>query len=253
MHKCTGYLLLVVFFFTLPTPLFSKELDEQAIRYKVQGYKYYNGRKVPVDYAKALKYYLLAANRGDAEAQFIAGGMLFKGMGTDPDPVRSFKYLLQAAEQGKTTPESMQILGSMYLRGTGVPQSYDQAKRWLVPASEAGNLKAINDLAFIFYHGLDGKRQLKRALELYTKAAMLGDNMAQANLGMMYSAGIGTETDLAQGYAWYSLSASQGNRMALIQRNNLLAAMSWEELNQAQELSVDLYQKIMQVEHSGNK
>lgn len=222
----------------------AEEIDEKIQLFKIQAYKYYNGIGRPQNYAKALNLYKVAAQRGDAEAQFVVGGMLFKGLGTDPDKKEAFKWLLQAAKQNERTPESMQIIGSMYLRGNGVPQSYIEAKKWLIPAAEANNLAAITDLAFIYYNGLDGQSDLPRALELYTKAAFQGDSLAQSNVGMMYATGTGTTRDLAQGYAWYSIAASQGNTTARINRNSLMADMSWEELNRAQAISVSLYQQI---------
>jgi TPR repeat protein len=76
------------------------------------------------------------------------------------------------------------------------------------------------------------------------KAAMQGDSMAQANVGLMYATGTGTNTDKARGYAWYSLAASGGNTFAIISRNNLMLSMNWEELNQAQAISFDLYHRI---------
>ena len=81
---------------------------------------------------------------------------------------------------------------------------------------------------------------IKKALELYEKAALQGDILAQANTGLMYATGTGTSTDKARGYAWYSLAASQGNTVAAINRNNLMIDMSWEELNRAQAISLEL-------------
>lgn len=222
----------------------AKGVDEKVQLYKIQAYKYYNGIGKPTNYAKALRLYQVAAQRGDAEAQFIVGGMLFKGLGTDPDKKEAFKWLLQAAKQGKHSPESMQIIGSMYLRGSGVPQSYEEAKKWLIPAAATNNMAAITDLAFIYYNGLDGQRDSIKALELYTRAALQGDSLAQSNVGMMYATGTGTARNLAQGYAWYSIAASQGNTTASINRNSLMADMNWEELNRAQAISVSLYQQI---------
>lgn len=223
------------------------EEEKRTVRYKVEAYKHYNGVGRPVNYARAQGLYLMAAKRGDAEAQFIVGGMLYRGQGTDPDRRRAFKWLVQAAKQGKYSPESLQIIGSMYLRGDGVPQSYEEAKKWLVPAAAANNLAAINDLAFVYYHGLDGKKDPVKALELYTRAAMQNDSLAQANTGLMHAAGIGTAKDLARGYAWYSLAASKGNTTARVNRNSLMAEMSWEDLQRAQAISVELYQEIERI------
>jgi len=220
------------------------EVDEANLRLKAQAYRAYYGKNEVVDYARALALYRQAAERGDAEAQFVTGGMLFQGQGTDPDKRGGFKWLLQAAEQGKTSPESLAIIGAMYLRGSTVPQNYLEAKKWLADAAEQGNLAAQNDLAYLYYNGLGGERDYEKALELYEKAALQGDAMAQANVGLMYAAGSGTATDRARGYAWYSLAASRGNLIAAINRNSLMADMSWEELNRAQAISLELYRQV---------
>ena len=220
------------------------ERDEVALRLRAQAYRAYYGKGQPVNYARALELYRQAAERGDAESQFVTGGMLYQGQGTDPDKRGGFKWLLKAAEQGKISPESLTIIGAMYLRGSAVPQNYLEAKKWLSEAAQQGNLAAQNDLAYLYYNGLGGERDYPKALELYEKAALQGDPMAQANTGLMYATGTGTDMDKAKGYAWYSLAASRGNTVAGINRNNLMADMSWEELNRAQAISVDLYRQV---------
>jgi TPR repeat protein len=223
----------------------AREIDETVDYFKVEAYRYYYGKDKPIDYAKALQLYRQAAERGDAEAQFIVGGMFYLGKGVaEPDKKIGFKWLLSAAEQGKTSPESLSIIGGAFLRGNNVPQNYLEAKKWLTEAAEQGDLSAQNDLAYLFFNGLGGERDYKKALELYEKAAMQGDSMAQANVGLMYATGTGINTDKARGYAWYSLAASAGNTFATISRNNLMLNMNWEELNQAQAISFELYHRI---------
>jgi len=223
------------------------EPDEVTRRLKAQGYRAYYGKGQPVNYAQALECYRLAAERGDAEAQFVTGGMLYQGLGTEPDKRTGFKWLLKAAEQGKTSPESLAIVGAMYLRGSTVPQNFLEARKWLSDAARQGNLAALNDLASIYYYGLGGERDYKKALELYEKAALQGDVLAQANVGVMHATGTGTDPDKARGYAWYSLAASRGNTTAAINRNDLMANMSWEELNRAQGLSLELYRQVEKI------
>ena len=56
--------------------------------------------------------------------------------------------------------------------------------------------------------------------------------------------GTGTATDRARAYAWYALAASRGNTFAAVSRNRLMTDRSWEELNRAQAVAVDLYREI---------
>jgi uncharacterized protein len=218
--------------------------EEVTLRLKELAYRYYYGQGQPVDYVRAFELYRQAAERGDAESQLVVGGMLYQGQGTDPDKRNGFKWLLRAAEQGRASAESLAVIGSMYLRGSVVPQNYLEAKKWLNIAAEYGNPAARNDLAYIYYNGLGGEQDFKRALDLYRKAALQGDILAQANTGLMYATGTGAEIDKARGYAWYSLAASRGNTIAAINRDKLMLDMSWEELNRAQAISIDLYRQV---------
>ncbi|MGE4560323.1 MAG: tetratricopeptide repeat protein [Desulfobulbus sp.] len=224
--------------------------DEIIVRLKALAYRAYYGVEEPVNLARALDLYRQAAARGDAEAQYIYGGMLYQGQGTDPDKRGAFKWLMQAAEGGKTSPESLAIIGTMYLRGVTVPQNFLEAKRWLAQAAEQGSATAQVDLAYMYYHGLGGERDYARALALYEQAAFQGNLLAQANVGLMYATGTGTDTDKARGYAWYSLAASRGNTLAAINRNDLMVNMSWEELNQAQAISLDLYRRVEKIKQT---
>lgn len=223
------------------------KVDDAVVRLKVEAYRNYYGKGRPLNRVRALQLYRQAAERGDAEAQFIVGGMLYQGQGTDPDRRNGFKWLLKAAEQGKSSPESLNIIGGHYLRGRFVPQNYLEAKKWLGQAADQGSVSAQNDLAYLHYYGLGGERDYNKAMELYEKAALQGDVLAQANLGLMHASGTGTATDRALGYAWYSLAASRGNTMASLNRSTLMAEMSWEELNRAQALSVELYRRVEQM------
>ena len=222
--------------------------DAVILRLKALAYRAYYGVGEPISLQRALDLYRQAAEKGDAEAQYIYGGMLLQGQGTDPDQRAGFKWLMQAAEGGKTTPESLAIIGRMYLRGLTVPQSFLEAKKWLVQGAEQGSLGAQVDLAYMLYHGLGGKRDYAKALQLYEKAAFQGDTLAQANTGLLYASGTGTGIDRAKGYAWYSLAASRGNTTATINRNELMAEMSWEELNRAQAISLDLYRRVENIQ-----
>jgi len=207
-------------------------------------YKYYNGRGTSVDYAKALRLYKKAALLGNADAQFIVGGMYYRGQGTDANGREGFKWLLKAAQQDKFSPESFAVIGSMFLQGVGVPQNYQEAERYLQLSADMGNIAAKRNLAFMSYRGMGKDPDYTRALSLYTDVALQGDNAAQNNVGLMHANGLGTDVDRVEGYAWYSLAASQGNSGAMVARNNLMMLMNFEELNRAQALAVKLYNQV---------
>jgi TPR repeat protein len=84
---------------------------------------------VPQDYAEALKWYGLAAARGDALAQYNLGVMYDKGKGAPQDYAEALKWYGLAAAQGHA--EAQFNLGVRYAKGQGVPQDYVQAYKWL--------------------------------------------------------------------------------------------------------------------------
>ncbi len=185
-----------------------------------------------------------AAASGDPDAQLRAGIKLYKGQGVLQDRQKGFKWLLKAAEKGKHSPESLYILGQAYFNGTDTKKNYAEARKWLSLLADQDNYSAKNDLAFMLYNGLGGDKDYPKSFELYKQAAKHGDIFAQANLGLMYATGTGTEVDKARAYAWYSFAASQGNSAAASNRNDLLKDMSWEELNLAQKITVELYNEV---------
>jgi len=65
------------------------------------------------------------------------------GVAVDHD--RALRLFLYAANANE--PTSMRWLGSMHLRGIGVPQSDAEALRWLRKAADAGDTTAMVDIA----------------------------------------------------------------------------------------------------------
>ncbi len=218
--------------------------NDQFSPLMAQAYRYYNGIGRPVNYTKALRLYLQIARQGDPRAQFVVGGMYYKGQGTEPDHRLGFFWLLKADEQGVSSPESLSIIGTMYLQGIGVPQNYQEAWEYLKRAADLGDVTAKKNLAYMYYNGLTGKPDYEQALQLYKEAAFLGDEVSQSNVGMMYAEGMGAGVDRVRAYAWYSLAASQGNLAAVAARNTLMLRMNWQELNRAQALSVRLFKEM---------
>jgi hypothetical protein len=96
------------------------------------GYMYDAGLGVPQNYSKALEFYTLAADKGNAYSQ--------------------------------------DSLGFLYENGKGVTQNYAKAVELYTLASDKGNITALSDLARMYELGLGVKQDNNKALELYTKA-----------------------------------------------------------------------------------
>ena len=82
----------------------------------------------PQDDAQAAKWTRLAADQGNASAQFRLGAMYFSGKGVPRDYAEAAKWFRLAADQGVVTAQYN--LGAMYANGQGVPQDDVQAVKW---------------------------------------------------------------------------------------------------------------------------
>ncbi len=109
------------------------------------------------------------------------------------------KKVRPLAEQGDA--DAQFVLGTMYLRGRGVPQDYNEAVRW------------------------------------YRLAAAQGFTMAQYNLGVSYAKGRGVPEDYVQAHMWFSLAAAQGHELARTARGILAKKVTPAQLAEAQRLA----------------
>jgi len=198
----------------------------------------------PVDEIASFTSEMNLAELGDSEAQLHVGMKLYQGKGALQDRRKGFAWILKAAEKGKFSPESLNILGRAYFNGIDIGKDYFEAKKWLSLSADQDNYTAKNDLAYMLYNGLGGDKDYVKAFELYQQISKHGDVLAQANLGTMYATGTGTAIDKARAYAWYTFAANQGNALAAENRNELLLVLSWEELNLAQKISIELYHEF---------
>ena len=90
---------------------------------------------MPRDAAKALRWYLEAAQEGFADAQFNVAVMLDAGTGVPRDTVAAAVWYARAAANGHHRGEYN--LGFLYEAGEGVPRNPDLARFWLSRAAEA--------------------------------------------------------------------------------------------------------------------
>ncbi|MBE9537707.1 MAG: sel1 repeat family protein, partial [Proteobacteria bacterium] len=80
------------------------------------------------DYKTALKVWLPAAEKGDAEAQNSVGEIFERGLGGEPNYEVALHWYKQAAKQGNKTAQFN--LGTMYEAGLGVEKNKLTALNW---------------------------------------------------------------------------------------------------------------------------
>ena len=89
---------------------------------------YRGGRDVQKDDAQALRWFRLAADRGDAVAQLSLGLMYADGRGVPQDHDEAAKWYRRAADRGN--PQAQYNLGLWYAKGDGGPPNKVRAHMW---------------------------------------------------------------------------------------------------------------------------
>ena len=100
--------------------------------------------EISVDYPKALKWFHLAAEQGDAFGQYILGSMFEDGQAVPQDYKEAVKWYRLSAEQGLSAAQCG--LGEMYYGGEGVSHDYAEAIKWWKLAAEQGHEEAQYNL-----------------------------------------------------------------------------------------------------------
>ncbi len=197
------------------------------------GLMYNEGKGVSQNYKTAVKWFRLAAEQGNADAQNNLGLMYNSGKrqflksdggksnqtqdeGIPQNYKIAVKWFRLAAEQGHVRAQL--TLGVMYENGQGVPRDYKTAAEWYTLAVEQGLVDAQVNLAGMYYQGQGIPRDYKTAAKLYRLAAEQGDADGQTGLGLMYEYGLGVPQNDEAAAKWYRFAAEQGNAYA---QNNL--------------------------------
>ena len=125
------------------------------------------------DYAKAMKYYLYAAEKNNDVAQCQIGTMYRNGEGVTQNNSIAMKWYLKSAEQGNVLAQFG--LGSMYYLGQGVPKDYAEAFKWYHKAAEQGKDSAMWTVALCYENGTGVEKNIDKAVYWYKKGAEKGD------------------------------------------------------------------------------
>ena len=105
------------------------------------GRMYKDGKGVTRCYEEAVKWFRLAADKGDAGGQFHLGNMYRTGNGVAQNHDEAVKWFRLAAGQGDASAQFN--LGIVYKKGHGVNQSFEEAVGWFRLAAEQGHAKAL--------------------------------------------------------------------------------------------------------------
>lgn len=184
------------------------------------------------------------AEQGHIKSQVMLGFMYDTGLfpNVPQDYAKAAKWYRMAAEQGN--PVAQTGLGEFYEQGKGVPQDYGEARKWYRLAAEQGHSVAQYSLALMYSLGRGVPQDQTEAARRFRIAAEQGNAKAQLFLGLMYVSGMGVSQDDTQAYAWLNIAAAQGKALgkqltaeAVDNRDLVAERMTPETLERAQKLS----------------
>lgn len=166
------------------------------------GYAAETGQGIDASREKALDFYRKAAAKDHQEATYRRALILLNSK--DKAERETGRKVLEAAS--KTDPGTAgRILGEAWLRGLPDEKAdFDKAVKWWASSSEAGDTTSLLLLARLYSgdFGHPEKTDPKKALELYQKAADLGEKAAYLPLGSRLLNGAEELRDEAKGREW---------------------------------------------------
>ncbi len=123
------------------------------------------------------------------------------------------KVLVDANNAGSTSAKT--LLGGMCENGQGVAKDEALAVELYSQAADLGNSAAMNNLGLMYEDGRGVAKDEAEAVRLFSQAADLGNSKAMTNLGRNYENGGGVAKDAAAAVRLYSQAADLGDSFAM--------------------------------------
>jgi TPR repeat protein len=210
----------------LPPSSFAQGLEELSLPKKLKLAKvgdedaqmavarhYELGNKVKRSRLEAAKWYRLAMEQGNVEAQLRLARLVHQGGdGLNQDFIMAAQLYREAAELGNA--EAQNWLGYCFQHGIGVEANEQSAFEWYRRSADAGFAPAQNNLGLMYLTGRGTERSLLRSFEYFEKSAAQGDDWGLNNLGGMYEMGWGVAKDTRRALEFYGRAVEAGNKPA---------------------------------------
>jgi TPR repeat protein len=207
---------------------------------------YRDGMAVKLDVAEASRWYRLASELGDKQAQFQLGVLMLDGAdgvpkdreaakaqfrkaaaqglpgalynlavlaleGDDqnkPDFAKAADYFRRAAEAGDGN--AAYSYGVLLRQGKGAPLDIAQSAQWLKRAADDGIIAGQVEYAIMLFNGVGVQRDEAGAAKIFILAAARRNPIAQNRLAHLYLTGRGVPRDLVQAAVWHGLAKNAG-------------------------------------------
>lgn len=182
----------------------SAENDYVGAYYQL-GRAYYNGLGVDKDEENAFKWHKKAAENNLPASQYALSLMYKNGEGCEENLVSAYYWVERAAENDYE--DAYYVVGRSYLEGICVEVNYKKAFHYLSKGYLALDTNCIESLAEMYLKGLNVKKDVYTALELYNRALEFGDRSIYFKIGKVYE----DEGLINQAISIYNQGHEEGN------------------------------------------
>ena len=169
-----------------------------------------DGIGVEPDLEQAIKYYKMAAEIGNVNAQFNYANVLeYK---QDPECIKWFE---KAYENGEI--EAAYRIAMIYKYGEVVPKNDEMRNKWLQIAADQGYAMAQTDLGVFLINGEGIEKNEGDGIQWMQRAANTNNGLACRNMSILYRDGVGVKKDLDKASYWaIKLAKSEDGDIGLV-------------------------------------
>ena len=170
---------------------------------------YLSGDGVERDDEKSLEWLIKAADAKDNVAMRRLAIKYMGGTRLGRDFAQAKKLVEAVLEESPDDIYASRLLARMYRDGIGVSENSELARKWYLSPfgmlnreAENENANKIDDLADYYKNGWGVEKDIKRAIELYEKAASSGIVGSMRSLGRLYRFNATGSEDIAKADEW---------------------------------------------------
>ncbi len=125
-------------------------------------------------------------------------------------PNLEYVFSLLSHAKSKGDNRALYALGTWYFYGKYVKKDKRKAIKFYKKAAKSNNPDAQFDLALCYENGEGIKKDTKRAFELYLDAALNGDDQSFFEVGRCYFYGIGVKKNKRISAVWFKHAKALG-------------------------------------------
>ena len=159
----------------------------------------------------AISAYRKAADKGSTSAMVELGMLFATGAGVARDEAQARKLLERAAEAGN--PRAITNLAALS-KDTGAPSDPTRSRALLAKAADANSAEAQYQLGMMMADGVGGPQDDIAARSMFQRAAAQGHAGALERMGAFAESGRGGPRDTDAAKAYYEQAAALGNEDA---------------------------------------